>query len=198
MGMLSSQKKIRLFLAVCGIYVLPVVTAILFAYFLESYPFDLNLTVSLYVAKYIGTAVLFFACVTSVCVAFFLYIKKIHIGMIQRILYFAVIVCIFGCACFPCNRSRSVLCADIHDLFSYLLVIFVSLTFLTMSVWGQQKRQKVFAIGSLLYAVGFIVAFVYKVPAIKQTIFIWENVLILLLFAELFLEDDRKAQETVE
>ena len=193
--MLTNPKKAKLFAWVCGIYALPVTAAVLFVCFSENCPFDLSLTVSLYVAKYPWTTVLFFACIAVICVEFFQYIKRIKIRSAQRILYFAVIVCIFACACFPCNRSRSVIYADIHDLFSYLLVLLLTLTFVAMCIWGREKRQKVFAMLSFLYALGFIVAFVLKVPAIKQAIFLWENVLILLLFAELFLEEERQTQK---
>lgn len=182
------QKKNRLFAWVCGLYVLPVVIAILFARLSEIQTFDLSLTVSLYVARYSWTAVLFFVHILVVCLLFFQYIKKIKIKRIQKILYLLVIACILGCAWFPCNRSRSVICSDIHDIFSYLLVIAVALTFMTMLFCGSQKKQRIFAAGGLLYATVFILSFVFRIPMVKQSIFIWENIFILLLFTELYLE----------
>lgn len=184
----TKQSNIKILAWTCGIYLVPVIVAVLYTWFLEGYPFDLSLTVSLYVARYPWTTVLFFVQVVVVCMLLLLYLKTIKIKRIQRILYYLVLLCILGCAIFPCNRSRSVFATQIHDLLSYTLVIAVFLTFVGMLVFAKQTKQRVFAIGSLIFTTVFIIAFSVKVPAVKDTIFIWENVVLLLFMVELFFE----------
>jgi len=184
----TKQPNIKILAWVCGIYLVPVIVAVLYTWFREGYPLDLSLTVSLYVARYPWTTVLFFVHVVTVCILLLLYLKTIKIKWIQRILYYLVLLCILGCAIFPCNRSRSVIATQIHDFLSYVLVIAVSLTFVGILVFSRQAKQRVFAIGSLIFAAVFIVAFAIKVPAVKDTIFIWENVVLLLFLLALFFE----------
>ena len=155
----TKQSNNKILAWICGIYFVPVIVAVLYTWFLEGYPFDLSLTVSLYVARYPWTTVLFFVHVVVVCMLLLLYLKTIKIKRIQRILYYLVLLCILGCAIFPCNRSRSVFATQIHDLLSYTLVIAVFLTFVGMLVFAKQTKQRVFAIGSLIFTTVFIIAF---------------------------------------
>lgn len=184
----TKQSNAKLLAWVCGIYLVPVIVAVLYTWFWERYPFDLSLTVSLYVARYPWTTALFFVHVVAVCILLLLYLKTIKIKRIQRILYHLVLLCILGCAIFPCNRSRSVIATQIHDLLSYALVIITSLTFVGMLVFARQAKQKGFAVGSLIFTIVFIIGFSAKISAVKETVFIWENMILLLFLIELFLE----------
>lgn len=182
----QSNKKILAW--ICGIYLIPVIVAVLYAWFREGYPLDLSLTVSLYVARYPWSTVLFFFHATVVCLLILRYLGTRKITILQRILYYLVLLCIMGCAIFPCNRSRSEFTTEIHDFLSYVLVIAVALTFAGMLVFARQKAQRIFATGSLIFAIIFIVVFAARVPAVKDTIFIWENVVMLLFLLELYFE----------
>ena len=80
------------------------------------------------------------------------------------------------------------LSADIHDAFSYALVILIALSLVLAALWAKRRRQRVMAAIGLAYAVLFIAAFALDVQPFKSTIFIWENGLIALLFFELYSE----------
>ena len=178
----------KLLVWVCGIYLVPVIVAVLYTWFWERYPLDLSLTVSLYVARYPWTTVLFFVHVLAVCILILLYLRTVKLKRIQRILYHLVLLCILGCAVFPCNRSRSVIATRIHDLLSYVLVIAASVTFVGMLVFARQARQRNFAAGSLIFMIAFIIGFSAKFSLVKNAVFIWENMILLLFLIELFLE----------
>ncbi len=97
---------------------------------------------SLYVALHPWTAVLFFMGIASVCALLTLYVRRTSMRLPKRLLYFATLLCVFGCACFPCNRERSVLCTDIHDAFSYALVILIALSFALTVLWANPPKSK--------------------------------------------------------
>lgn len=177
-----------LLLPVIILYTLPVAVAVLYTWATGTHRYDLSLTVSLYVALQPWTAVLFFLGIAAACTLLTLYVRRISLRLPQRLVYYATFLCVFGCACFPCNRQFSVLSADIHDAFSYALVILIALSLALAALWAKRRRQRVMAAVGLAYAVLFIAAFALDVQPFKSTIFIWENGLIALLFFELYSE----------
>lgn len=193
----AKKPNTKLLAWVCGIYLVPVIVAVLYTCLYEGRPFDLSLTVSLYVARYPWTTVLFSLHIAAGCVLVLIYLKRVQINGVQRVLYYLILLCILGCAIFPCNRSRSVFATKIHDQLSYVLVIVAALSFAGMLVFARKTRQRVFAIGSLAYTVAFIAVFIIGVPAAKDTIFIWENMVLLLFLLELFMEQYSTEQCTV-
>ena len=190
----SFPARLPLFGAVGILYLVGVIPAILYSWGRGIHLYDMGLTVSLYVGLHTWTAIVFFLCITAICVLLSLLIWKTPIGWIPRVTYQLCFLCTFGCACFPCNHERSMLSSDIHDLFSYGLVILVALSFLWLTIFARGPVTRGFGVGGLLFSGVFIFAFAVGVRAFKDTILIWENLLIILLFLELFAEDLQAAR----
>ena len=170
------------FLILAAVTYVAVVAAIV-AYFWmhQIHLFDFSLTVSLYVA--LRAAI--------ICTVLFLYMVKTKAHFLQKVVYSLILLCVFSCALFPCNKSRSVLNTEIHDFFAYALVLLMALSFVLLFFFSRNKVQKVHAAGAILFAFFFIGAFVFDFSFVKNTIFIWENVIIVLFFFELFYEKER-------
>ena len=170
------------------IYVIAVALAVAYSWIIGVHRFDLGLTVSIYVALHVWTSVFYFLAATAICGLLGWYVWKTPMYPIQRVVYLLTLLCVFGCAWFPCNGARSALSEDIHNYFSYALVILVALSFFLMWVLPGNRRRKLYGLGSTVFAVFFIAAFALRIRVFKDTIFIWENLIIVLLFFELYLE----------
>lgn len=177
---------------VAVLYLLVVASAVIYSWARNIHLFDLSLTVSLYVALHVWSTVVYFICAAVICALLFWYMVKSGARLVQKIVYGLILLCVFGCAWFPCNSSRSVLSTDIHNLFAYALVILMALSFVLLLVLARNRTQRVFALGSVLYAAVFIGSFVFDFRPFQRTIFLWENVMIALFFFELYLEKDSR------
>lgn len=184
----TARKEITPLIWVGAIYVITVALAVAYSWIIGVHRFDLGLTVSLYVALHIWTSVFYFLAASAICALLGRYVWKTPMYPIQRVVYLLTLLCVFGCACFPCNGARSPLSEDIHNYFSYALVILVALSFFLMTVLPGDRRRKLYGLGSTIFAVFFIAAYALGIRAFKDTIFIWENLIIVLLFFELYLE----------
>ena len=107
---------------------------------------------------------------------------------LRRAVYLLILFCVFGCAWFPCSPERSKPVEEIHNYFSYALVILVAVSFFLLAIMPGNPRRKIFGLGSVVFAVCFIAAFALRFRPFKDTIFIWENAIIALFFFELCLE----------
>ena len=184
----QKHRVTHLFIWVAALYVALISIAVIYSWALNIHRFDMGLTVSLYVALHYWTAILYFIGAVIICTTLLIYVIRSNAHIVKKITYFAILFCVFTCALFPCNKSRSVLTTNIHDFFAYTLVILMALSFVLFLLFARNKRQKVFATCSLLYAAFFIGAFAFDFDFVHHTIFIWENVIIALFFFELYLE----------
>lgn len=191
----SSLRRSLLWVAL--VYVAAVAGSVAYCWSIGEHLYDLSLTVSLYVALFRGTSVLYFLAAVVICVLLGRYVWQTPMRPWKKWLYFAIFLCVLGCAWFPCNGSRSRLCRDIHDIFSYVLVILVAVSFGVTTAFPRNRKQRIFGLGSFLFSVYFIAAFVLKLPGFKATVFIWENLIIALLFFELLLERQNPFPVTV-
>ena len=186
------------FLVLAAITYVAVVTSVVAYFWLHNiHLFDLGMTVSLYVALRPGTAAIYFVGAAIICTSFFLYMVKTKAHPLQKVVYTLILLCVFTCALFPCNKSRSVLTTDIHDFFAYALVLLMALSFVLLFFFSRNKAQKVYASSAILFAIFFISAFVLDFAFVKHTIFIWENVIIVLFFLRTFLRKSTVTQGTV-
>lgn len=190
----TESKPNTTFAWVAGVYLAAVFTAVAYAWGTGVHLFDLSLTVSLYVGLFKWTSTLYFFAAAVICVLLGRYVAQTKLRPMQKLLYGAILLCVFGCAWFPCNGDRSELVRDIHDGFSYVLVILVALSFGLMALLARNHVQRRFGLGSLVFSVFFILAFALKLSWFKDTIFIWENGIIALLFLELLLERQPSAK----
>ena len=187
----SRKNTDRLLVVAAIIYVAVVTTIVAYFWLHDVHLFDLDLTVSLYVALRPETAAIYFIGATIICMALFLYMIKTRARPLQKAVYTLILLCVLVCALFPCNKGRSVLTTEIHDFFAYALVLLMALSFLLLLFFSRNKTQRRYALGAVLFAIFFISAFAFNFSLVKDTIFIWENVIIVLFFFELFYEKER-------
>ena len=161
---------------------------VLSAWIINLRRFDLSLTISRYVALRPWTAITYGICITFMIVLIVMYVKKLKIPLLRKVLYILIFMGVLGCAVFPFNREWSDLSSTIHNYSAYSLMFLMLVSFIVLVITGR-KVQKIFAILSILYAVYFIIAFlVFDWQWFNDTIFIWENIFIYLLLGELWLE----------
>ena len=167
------------------LYILVVAVSVIYSWSIPLHRFDLSLTVSLYVALHYWTTVMYFLAAVVICAALLVHILRIRAYVIQKIVYGLILLCVFACAWFPCNKSRSVLTTNIHDFFAYSLVILMALAFILLLLLAKNKRQRLFGLFCTVFSALFICSFVFDISFFKETLFIWENVIIALFFMEL-------------
>ena len=71
--------------------------------------------------------------------------------LLQKVVYTLILLCVFACACFPCNSDRSILATDIHNFFAYALVLLMVLSFVLLLFFSRNKAQKVYALGTVFF-----------------------------------------------
>ena len=150
--------------------------------------YDLSLSFSRYAGLRESTAVLYFLSAVIMLVLLTVYISKTRIPGIRKIIYVIIFLCVLGTALFPCNRERSVLSSDIHDIFAMLLMFSTTLSFVLTAILSMSKIQRFSGIAFVIYAAGFIAALFGKNRIMDQTFFVWEVVFIYLLILEPYLE----------
>lgn len=188
----QAHKNTDRFLVLSAIIYVAVVTSIVAYFWMRNiHLFDLSLTVSLYVALLPGTAIIYFVGAAIICAALFLYMIQTKARLLQKVVYTLILLCVFACACFPCNSGRSIVATDIHNFFAYALVLLMVLSFVLLLFFSRNKAQKVYALGPVFFAAFFIGAYAFDFALMKDTIFIWENMIIVLFFFELFYEKER-------
>ncbi len=166
------------------------------AWIIDLHRFDLWLSISRYVALRPWTAVLYFFCAVSMAAIAIRYLKHTPMPRYRKILYLLIIICVCGCAVFPCNREWSRTIAGIHNMFAYGLMIVGFLSFLTSLVFESDKRMKRFGMIATAYAAFFILAYaIVRWRAFWRTMLIWENIFIYLFLVELWLESPKSRGE---
>lgn len=150
--------------------------------------YDLSLSFSGYAGLRQSTAVLYFLSAVIMLVLLSVYIAKTKMPGIKKAIYILIFLSVLGTALFPCNRERSVLSSDIHDIFAMSLMFTTALSFVLTAILSKSKIQRVSGIAFAIYAAGFIAALLGKNRILDQTFFVWEVVFIYLLILELYLE----------
>lgn len=166
-----------------------------YAWLSGDYPWDLSLTVSRYIGLYRWTSLFYLLCAVPICLFLAICIAKTTIGKGRKLLYDLIFLCILGCAIFPCNWDFSRLATEIHDIFSYILALLVTVSFPCMAIFAKNKTQRIYGICGALYAAAFLTAFALDAAILEQGILIWENLLIVLLFFEVYLEAAAPARQ---
>ena len=149
----------------------------------------MKLTVSKYIGLQRWTSTLYFIMCSAICLFLFIYIIKTKFKFIRKYVYIFVLTQIMGCAWFPSVGKSNPLLTQTHKSFAYGLILGIAVSFLVMFIWGVRAEQRLFALCGLLYSALFVFMYTAKIEEFKSNIFIWENVIIFLLFLELSLED---------
>ena len=158
--------------------------------------YDLSLSFSRYAGLRQSTAVLYFLSAVIMLVLLTVYFAKTRIPGIKKAIYILIFLSVLGTALFPCNRERSVLSSDIHDIFAMSLMFTTALTFVLTAILSKSKIQRISGIAFAIYAAGFIAALLEKNRILDQTFFVWEVVFIYLLILELYLEKYGETRST--
>ena len=153
------------------------------------YHFDLNLTISIYVALRPWTAVLYGIVAIIMTAMGIRYINNCVTHKGKRFVYYIVFICILGCAVCPCNSEWSMVMFKLHNLFAIGLMLMVLISFGLGLMEARFSVQRIASIVSICYAIFFIVSYlVLRLKFFTMTLFIWENAFIYLLLTNLYFE----------
>lgn len=173
------------------IYIITISVIVLANWINGIHVFDMRLTVSLYIALDVRSSVLYFASAVFMCVFLVLQIRKTDTVTVRKLVYYLIITGVMGCAWFPCASQRSRVCASIHNYFAYGLILTMILSLIFMLVSTHRKRNRIFAVAGLVYAAIFVYCYFFNIDSFKRLLFVWENLFIFLLLAELLLEETK-------
>ena len=175
------------------IYTVIAIITVVSAWIIDLHRFDFWLSISRYVALRPWTAVLYFLCAVIMALLVIRYLRNTYMPKYRKVIYLLIIICVCGCAIFPCNRDWSRTVASIHNYFAYGLMLVGFFSFLTLLFLESDKRLKRFGIIATSYAAFFIFAYaIVRWIAFWKTMLIWENIFIYLFLVELWLEGGRK------
>ena len=171
------------------LYTVTALIVVISAWVINLHRFDLDLTISRYVALRQWTAVMYLIVAAVMVTLVAIHLIKSKMWIVKKILYFLAFACIFGCAVFPFNPEWSSLSSNLHNYFAYGLMFVALVTFVLTAVKPINREQKVFSKIAIGYALFFITCFVIiKWEFFIGTIFMWENTFIYMFLVELMTE----------
>ena len=175
-----------------SIYTVVAIITVASAWITGLHRFDLWLSISRYVALRPWTAVMYLLGAIMMALLVIGYLKSTYMPRYRKVIYLLIIICVCGCAVFPCNREWNRTIAGIHNMFAYSLMLVGFFSFLTLLFFEKEKRLKRFGMIATAYAAFFIIAYaVVRWIAFWKTMFIWENIFIYLFLVEIWLEGGR-------
>lgn len=173
------------------LFLLTAVTAVASAWIPDVHRYDLGITFSAYVGLSHWTSVLYFIAAVIMIAMLAYYIAKTKMHPVKRIIYAVVLLCIFGTALFPYNffsEAPTSITIDLHNDFAIGLMLVTTVSFVLTAIQSKHAKQRAASGISIAYAAAFIVCFFTRFKPLFQTIFIWENLFILLLLLEIHVE----------
>ena len=153
--------------------------------------FDLGISFSAYIGLNRWTSVLWFCFAVIIAVLMIVYIQKIRIPVVKKVIYYIVLIGISGTAFFPFNtfsEHPTSLTINLHNYFGIGLMLVTTVSFVLSLIMSKTKKHKITAICSLIFAVVFVVSYFLRIPFLFRFFYIWENAFIILLFLELYME----------
>lgn len=158
--------------------------AVISAWITDNHRYDLGISFSSYVGLNRPISVVWFVSAAVIVAMLAYYIAKTKIMLIKKIVYAAVLLCIFGTAFFPFNfysDAPTDITINLHNDFAICLMLVTTASFILSAVFSKGPKQRMVSLMSVLYAAVFIVLYFTRFKPLFQTFFIWENVFILLL-----------------
>ena len=177
-------------MAIIGaLYTITALVVVASAWIENIFRYDLRLTISIYVALRPWTAVLYGIAAIIMTAIGIRYINKCVLHKGKRYVYYTVFTCILGCALCPCNSEWSMIMYFLHNAFAIILMFMVLISFILALIKAKFSLQRIVSVISICYAVFFIVSYlVFRVKFFAMTFFVWENLFIYLLLANLYFE----------
>ena len=171
------------------LYTVTALIVVISAWVIDLRKFDLDITISRYVALRQWTAVMYLIVAAVMVTLVAVHLIKAEMKIIKKILYFLAFGCIFGCAVFPFNREWSSFTSDVHNYFAYGLMLAATVSFVLTTIKPISRGQRVCGIVGIGYAAFFILFYVIlDSEYFGDTIFLWENTFIYIFLAELITE----------
>lgn len=173
------------------------VIVVLSAWITDTHRYDFGISFSAYVGLSYVASVLWFISAFLIIAMLIYYIAKTRMSIFKRIVYAVVLICIFGTALFPFNfysKTPTAITINLHNDFAICLMLATTVSFILSAILSKNKKQRIVALFSIVYAVTFIVLYFIRFKLLLQTFFIWENLFILLLLLELQLEQDKESK----
>lgn len=177
-------------MAIIGaLYTITALVVVASAWIENIFRYDLRLTISIYVALRPWTAVLYGIAAIIMTAIGIRYINKCVLHKGKRYVYYTVFTCVLGCALCPCNSEWSMIMYFLHNAFAIILMFMVLISFILALIKAKFSLQRIVSVISICYAVFFIVSYlVFRVKFFAMTFFVWENLFIYLLLANLYFE----------
>lgn len=194
MNVKSKEKMIwfidnHLMAIIGALYTITALVVVASAWIENIFRYDLRLTISIYVALRPWTAVLYGIAAIIMTAIGIRYINKCVLHKGKRYVYYTVFTCILGCALCPCNSEWSMIMYFLHNAFAIILMFMVLISFILALIKAKFSLQRIVSVISICYAVFFIVSYlVFRVKFFAMTFFVWENLFIYLLLANLYFE----------
>lgn len=167
-----------------ALFLLTNCVAVISAWITDNHRYDLGISFSSYVGLNRPISVVWFVSAAVIVAMLAYYIAKTKIMLIKKIVYAAVLLCIFGTAFFPFNfysDAPTDITINLHNYFAICLMLVTTVSFILSAVFSKRPKQRMVSLMSVLYAAVFIVLYFTRFEPLFQTFFIWENVFILLL-----------------
>ena len=187
--MLKNKDRIPLFMGI--LFLLNVAASVTAAWTAGRHRYDLGISFSAYVGMYRPMSVVWFISAAVMTVLLSYYVAKTKMPRAKKAVYAVMFLCIFGTAFFPFNTfsdAPTAVTIDLHNYFAIALMLFTTVCFVTTLITAKDKRQRICAALSVLYAAAFIVLYFMGLPALFKVFFICENMFILLLLLSLYTE----------
>lgn len=194
MNVKSKEKMIwfidnHLMAIIGALYTITALVVVASAWIENIFRYDLRLTISIYVALRPWTAVLYGIAAIIMTAIGIRYINKCVLHKGKRYVYYTVFTCVLGCALCPCNSEWSMIMYFLHNAFAIILMFMVLISFILALIKAKFSLQRIVSVISICYAVFFIVSYlVFRVKFFAMTFFVWENLFIYLLLANLYFE----------
>ena len=173
------------------IFLLTAIFAVVTAWMSGIHQYDLGISFSSYVGLNFTISVIWFIAAVIILAMMTMYIVKIKMPVIKRIVYAVVFLCIFGTAFFPFNTYSghpTALTINLHNKIAIGLMLATTVSFILSAVLAKCRGQRITAILSIVYAAAFILLYFLRFVPMLRTFFIWENMFIVLLILELHME----------
>ena len=180
------------------LYLLSLIISVTYSWLSGDHLFDLGISFSAYVGLHRWTSVMYFVFVAVITISMTVYISNNKIPFVKKIIDYIIITGIFGTAFFPFNifsDHPTAITVDIHNYFGIGLMLATTVSFIFSFISSKIRKHKISAMTSFAFASVFSTLYFLGIPMLFGTFFIWENIFIVLLFIELYMEQYEKPKE---
>ena len=173
------------------LYLLAIIISVAHSWLSGVHLFDFGISFSAYIGLQRWISAMYFVFALIINALMSIYVLKSEILLVKKIIYGVIFTGIFGTAFFPFNTfsdAPTAITINLHNGFAIALMLATTISFILSIVTSKIRKHRITAIISLAFAGLFILCYFAGLPLLFKTFFIWENVFIILLFLELYME----------